>query len=166
MIDHVQMGLRMEQARKERGMTLKDVASAVGVAASTVQRYEKGNFSTIKMPVVESIAATLDVNPAWLTGHTDDPVNYATSTFMDDIPDTYRRAWLEEGLSETEMRRRYQEIQDETRAEAFKMCDADIRAAFFNGIAPDLSEADQKAIWDEARRFMAFRIADKQKGNK
>ena len=44
--------------------------------------------------------------------------------------------------------------------------DKDIRAAFFDGIAPHLSDEERNAVWDEARRFMEFRIAEKQKGKK
>lgn len=108
MVDREQLGRRMEQARKEQDLTLKDVALEVGVAASTIQRYEKGQFTTIKMPVVEAIAAALHVNPAWLTGHTDDPIDYDYSSFLDEIPDAYRHAWLEQGLTASEMMDRYE----------------------------------------------------------
>ena len=70
MIDRKQMGDRMSQRRKELELTLKDVASEIGVAASTIQRYEKGQFENIKMPVVEAIARALAVSPEWLTGAT------------------------------------------------------------------------------------------------
>ena len=129
MIDHVQMGLRMEQARKERGLTLKDVATTIGVAASTVQRYEKGNFSSIKMPVGEAIASALDVNPAWLTGHTDDPVNYTTSM-----------------------------LHDEAQTKAPEMREADIRAAFFNAADPTLTEEEQAAMWADVKEYIHFKL--------
>lgn len=54
-------------------MTLDDVASDVGVAKSTILRYEKGTIAKIKLPVIQSIARSLTVNPNWLIGNTDDP---------------------------------------------------------------------------------------------
>ena len=47
-----------------------------------------------------------------------------------------------------------------------EVSDRDVRAAFFDGIAPNLSDEERNAVWDEARRFMEFRIAEKQKGKK
>lgn len=61
-----EIGLRIEQRRKSLGLTLDDVAQEIGVAKSTVQRYEKGTIEKIKLPVLEAIARVLSVNPAWL----------------------------------------------------------------------------------------------------
>ena len=61
-----EIGLRIEQRRKELELTLDDVAQEIGVAKSTVQRYEKGTIEKIKLPVLEAIARVLNVNPAWL----------------------------------------------------------------------------------------------------
>lgn len=60
------IGARIEQRRKELGLTLDDIAQEIGVAKSTVQRYEKGTIEKIKLPVMEAIARALNVNPAWL----------------------------------------------------------------------------------------------------
>lgn len=35
---------------------------------STIHRYENGKINTIKIPVVESIALALNVNPSWIVG--------------------------------------------------------------------------------------------------
>lgn len=83
------MGLRIEQRRKELDLTLQEVAAEVGVAASTIQRYEKGRFGKIKLPVIEAIAAALRVNPEWLTGDTDDPVDYDDPDLIASIPLSY-----------------------------------------------------------------------------
>lgn len=61
-----EIGHRIEHRRKQLGLTLDDIASDIGVARSTVQRYEKGSIEKIKLPVVEAIARVLDVSPAWL----------------------------------------------------------------------------------------------------
>ena len=66
-----ELGKRIEERRKQLNLTLDDIASKIGVAKSTVQRYEKGTIAKIKLPVVESIARVLDVDPAWLCCKTD-----------------------------------------------------------------------------------------------
>lgn len=68
-----EIGLRIEQRRKELGLTLNDVAEDIGVARSTIQRYEKGKIEKIKLPVIEAIANALKVNPAWVVYKSKDP---------------------------------------------------------------------------------------------
>lgn len=77
-MDGKKIGARIEQRRKNLGMTLDNIAQEIGVAKSTVQRYEKGTIEKIKLPVLESIARALDVNPAWLCFKSDqmEPVWY------------------------------------------------------------------------------------------
>lgn len=71
-MDKKLLGKRLKYARNDlRNMTLQDVADAVGVARSTVQRYETGKIENIKLPVVESFARALQVNPSWLIGQSD-----------------------------------------------------------------------------------------------
>ncbi|WP_338630356.1 helix-turn-helix transcriptional regulator [Clostridium baratii] len=59
------VGKRIKSRRKDLNLTLKEVASLVGVASSTIQRYENGTISQLKLPVLEAIAKALNVNPAW-----------------------------------------------------------------------------------------------------
>ena len=70
-IDRVQMGQRMGQRREQLGLSLAEVAGEVAVAVSTIQRYEKGKIENVKLPVMESIARVLRVDPAWLLCKTD-----------------------------------------------------------------------------------------------
>ncbi len=67
-----EIGSRIKSERESQGMTLKDVADKIGVATSTIQRYEAGAIQKIKLPVIEAIAKNLGVNPAWLVGKSDD----------------------------------------------------------------------------------------------
>ena len=75
---------RIKYARSLRNLTLDDIAEDIGVAKSTVQRYEKGLIASPKLPVLQSIAKSLNVNPMWLSGKSDsiepeDPLmKYAT----------------------------------------------------------------------------------------
>lgn len=67
-MDVKEIGNRIKQARTLRNLTLNDIASEIGVAKSTIQRYENGRISKPKLPVLQAIADSLRVNPAWLSG--------------------------------------------------------------------------------------------------
>ncbi|MCI9135448.1 MAG: helix-turn-helix transcriptional regulator [Lachnospiraceae bacterium] len=69
---NTEIGNRIKYARDLRDVTLDDIAKKVGVAKSTIQRYETGKITTIKIPVVESIAIALNVNPAWIVGKSEE----------------------------------------------------------------------------------------------
>lgn len=69
---NAEIGNRIKYARDLRGATLDDIAQKVGIAKSTVQRYENGKIEKIKIPVVESIANALRVNPAWIVGKSEE----------------------------------------------------------------------------------------------
>ena len=70
-MDSSVLGERISYARQIRGLTLEAVAQEVGVHKSTIQRYEKGGYTNPKLPVIESIARALFVNPSWLIGKSD-----------------------------------------------------------------------------------------------
>lgn len=67
-IDLLLMGNRMLNRRKELSLTLEDVGGRIGVAPSTIQRYERGLILRPKLPVIKEIAAALDTDLDWLTG--------------------------------------------------------------------------------------------------
>lgn len=69
------LGNRIKSRRIELNMTQGDIAEPIGVAVSTIQRYEAGTIKKIKLPVVEAIARMLKVNADWLIGKTDDMRN-------------------------------------------------------------------------------------------
>lgn len=73
-MDNKKIGNRMKSRRKELNLTLKQIADIVGVATSTIQRYENGTINQLKLPVLESIAKALDINPTWLV-RDDAPMN-------------------------------------------------------------------------------------------
>lgn len=68
-----EIGARIKSKRTELGLTLDDIAGEIGVAKSTIQRYEKGTIDKLKLPVLEAIARALHVNPAWLIGKSATP---------------------------------------------------------------------------------------------
>ena len=63
-----EIGKRITEARTKAGLSGKELAEKIGVAASTITRYEKGTFAKIKLPVIEAIARELGLNPMWLLG--------------------------------------------------------------------------------------------------
>lgn len=69
---NIEIGNRIKYARTQKGKTLKEIANKVGVAKSTIQRYENGKIDSIKLPVVESIAIALNVNPSWIVGKSEE----------------------------------------------------------------------------------------------
>ena len=64
---------RLRDARKNKDMTLQEVAERVGVAMQTIQRYETGEIKSISTSTVEKLANALYVTPGYLMGWTDDP---------------------------------------------------------------------------------------------
>lgn len=70
MMDVIEMGRRIKEARKEKGLTQEELGKLLGVAGPTVLRYEKGQFKDPKIPVVHAMANALGVNPMWLMGKT------------------------------------------------------------------------------------------------
>lgn len=73
MLSTVEIGFRIKQRREQLGLTLEDIASQVGVARSTIQRYEVGGITRPKLPVLFSISQALKVSPDWLLGISDVP---------------------------------------------------------------------------------------------
>ena len=69
-MDVIEIGRRIKKARGS--MTLDDIALKVGVARSTIQRYENGAIVNPKIPVLHSIANAIGVNPAWLVCKSDE----------------------------------------------------------------------------------------------
>lgn len=65
-MNNTEIGNRIKTRRKELKLTLQEVANMVGVASSTIQRYENGTISQYKLPILESIAKAINVNPKWL----------------------------------------------------------------------------------------------------
>jgi len=73
-----EIGRRIKIARDRKGMSLENIASEIGVARSTVQRYEAGKIEKPKIPVVHAIANVLEVNPSWLIGKSENPLPAST----------------------------------------------------------------------------------------
>lgn len=60
------IGRRIKECREEKGMTQEELGRKLGYNKSTIQRYETGLISSLKIPVLHAIASALDVNPDYL----------------------------------------------------------------------------------------------------
>ncbi len=91
-LSNVEIGQRIKKRRNDLNLTLHEVADSVGVAISTVQRYENGTISRYKLPVIESIAKTLEVNPSWLIKN-DAPIDLSKTIAdkYDELNDDYKK---------------------------------------------------------------------------
>lgn len=68
-----EIGLRIREARDRRGLTMAQLAEMVGINKSSIKRYEDGSIARPRVPVLNAIAAALELNPAWLLGISSDP---------------------------------------------------------------------------------------------
>lgn len=70
----VDLGKRLFDLRKEKGLTLEDVGQAVGVGRSTVRKWETGQIASMKRDKIKKLADCLGVSPAYICGWTDHPL--------------------------------------------------------------------------------------------
>lgn len=62
------MAARIKDLRKEKGLTLEQVADIVGVGKSTVRKWETGMIANMKRDKIASLAKALGTTPAYLMG--------------------------------------------------------------------------------------------------
>ena len=60
-------GTRIKERRKYLGLTLKEVATAVGVTEATAQRWESGNIANFKADKIPKLASVLQIPVEELT---------------------------------------------------------------------------------------------------
>ncbi len=68
MLNNKEIGIRIKQARKNKNLTLDEVAEKINLNKSTLSRYEKGQINRIKLPIIQALANILDVSPSFLIG--------------------------------------------------------------------------------------------------
>lgn len=62
------IGERIKKLRKEKKLTLEDLASKVNTTAQTIYKYENNIITNIPSDKIELLAANLDSTPAYLMG--------------------------------------------------------------------------------------------------
>lgn len=65
------IGDKLKQRRKELGLSMKEVATAIGVSEATVSRWESGQIANMKRNYVPYYARVLDVSPEFIMGFED-----------------------------------------------------------------------------------------------
>lgn len=61
------VGNNIKKYRKEKDLTLKDLADRIGVTEATAQKYESGNIKTISAEMLKKISDALGVLPENIT---------------------------------------------------------------------------------------------------
>jgi repressor LexA len=63
---------RLRERRKELGLTMKEVASAVGVSEGTVSRWESGNIANMGRDKIYALSKILKMSTAEIMGIEDE----------------------------------------------------------------------------------------------
>ena len=63
-----EMAQKIKTLRKEKGLTLEQVADVVGVGKSTVRKWETGMIANMRRDKIADLAKALGTTPAYLTG--------------------------------------------------------------------------------------------------
>lgn len=82
------IGKKIRERRRELDISAVTLAERLGMSKATIHRYENGDIKNIKLPVVESIAQVLKVNPLWLLGKSevkDGHEGYDVGNALDDL---------------------------------------------------------------------------------
>lgn len=66
------MAQRIKALRKDRGLTLEQVADVVGVGKSTVRKWETGMIANMRRDKIASLAKALSTTPEYLMGWEED----------------------------------------------------------------------------------------------
>ena len=62
------MARKIKELRRERNLTLEQVAKVVGVGKSTVRKWETGMIANMKRDKISALAKALGTTPAYLMG--------------------------------------------------------------------------------------------------
>lgn len=63
----------LKDRRKEKGLTMREVAEAVGVSEATVSRWESGNIANMGRSKIAALSKILDLAPAEIMGIDEQP---------------------------------------------------------------------------------------------
>ena len=83
------LGERIKYLRKKRGLSLEQLAEAVGISRQTVHRYETGAITNVPHEKIEALARALGTTPSRLMGWDNEDrlssLNYIEGTKLSDI---------------------------------------------------------------------------------
>lgn len=119
----------LKARRLELGLTMAEVAKAIGVSEATVSRYESGNIKNMRRDRIENYAKILKVNPATLIGATDESENIDDLSLLMDRYDNIKPVRLKRFPLVGEIACGQPIFADEDK-ESYIMADMDIHADF------------------------------------
>lgn len=76
----------LRNRRKELGLTMKEVATAVGVSEATVSRWESGNIANMGRDKINALSKVLNLSPINIMGINDDIDNISAELTYNLIP--------------------------------------------------------------------------------
>ncbi len=76
----MEMSDKIRKRRKELNLTLEEIAEAVGVSASSIQRYENGIIKNMRRDKIKKLADVLKCTPAYLMGWSNEITNSITNS--------------------------------------------------------------------------------------
>ena len=76
----MEIGEKIKVLREEKGMTLEELGKKVGVGKSTVRKWETGIIANMRRDKIAKVAAALGVDPAYLMGWEDEPIEIQYSS--------------------------------------------------------------------------------------
>lgn len=62
------IGKRIKELRKQKGMTIDELATKLNKNRATIYRYEKGDIENLPLDILEPLAKSLETSPAYLMG--------------------------------------------------------------------------------------------------
>ena len=118
------MSTRIKELRREKQMTLLEVAKRLGVSESTVQRYESGAISNLKYETIISLSSLFGVDPCYLMGW---DVSASESSISIEVSSEERRlVEMYRSLNIVGRRKALESVEDLTQIEKYiKISDSD-----------------------------------------
>ena len=74
MNDSIEIGKRLHDKRKNKGLTMKELGILVGLSESNVQRYESGKIKNVSLITLKAFAVALNVEVEYLMGYSEPAV--------------------------------------------------------------------------------------------
>ncbi len=65
------IGTRIKSLRKQRGITIEELAAKLGKNRTTIYRYENGDIENLPLDILNPLAEALDTTPAHIVGWSD-----------------------------------------------------------------------------------------------
>jgi len=71
MNDSIEIGKRLHDKRKNKGLTMRELGLLVGLSESNVQRYESGKIKNVSLITLKAFAVALNIEIEYLMGYSD-----------------------------------------------------------------------------------------------